>query len=68
MARGRVVLQAAGAIEVGIRESTAAWLDVHTVVGTVRNSLGSADGPGDSAETVEVRARTTVGDIVIHRP
>lgn len=69
VARGRVVLQAAaGAIEVGIRESTAAWLDVHTVVGTVRNSLGSADGPGDSAETVEVRARTTVGDIVIHRP
>ncbi|MEU9122440.1 DUF4097 family beta strand repeat-containing protein [Streptomyces sp. NPDC048506] len=69
VARGRVVLQvAAGDIEVGIRESTAAWLDVHTGVGRVRNSLGAAEGPGDSAETVEVRARTSVGDIDIRRP
>ncbi|MCB5908284.1 DUF4097 family beta strand repeat-containing protein [Streptomyces pinistramenti] len=69
VARGHVTLQAAaGDIAVGIRESTAAWLDVHTGFGSVRNSLGPAESPGDSDETVEVRARTGVGDILIHRP
>jgi hypothetical protein len=34
--------------------------------GRVRNSLGPS-GPGISDETVEVRARTTVGDVVIRR-
>ncbi|MGW2922953.1 DUF4097 family beta strand repeat-containing protein [Streptomyces angustmyceticus] len=67
-ARGRVVLRAAaGDLEVGIPGSTAAWLDVATGVGSVRNSLGPSDGPGDAAETVEVRAHTSLGDIVIHR-
>ncbi|MEU5421815.1 DUF4097 family beta strand repeat-containing protein [Streptomyces sp. NPDC020667] len=68
VARGKVTLQgASGDLEIGIRHSTAAWLDVSTGVGTVRNSLGPADGPGDGEETVEVHARTSVGDIVIHR-
>lgn len=68
VARGQVVLQTAiGDLEVGIRESTAAWLDVNTRIGIVRNSLGPSDGPATSDETVEVRARTSVGDIVIHR-
>ncbi|MEU8783423.1 DUF4097 family beta strand repeat-containing protein [Streptomyces sp. NPDC048637] len=68
VARGRIVLQAAaGDLEVGIRASTAAWLDVTTDVGTVRNDLGAADGPGDSAETVEVHAHTSIGDILIRR-
>ncbi|MCD9140984.1 DUF4097 family beta strand repeat-containing protein [Streptomyces albireticuli] len=68
VARGKVTLQTAmGDLEVGIRESTAAWLDVNTRLGAVRNSLGPADGPGDSDSTVEVRARTGVGDIVIRR-
>ncbi|MFE1957796.1 DUF4097 domain-containing protein [Streptomyces sp. NPDC059479] len=66
--RGRIVLQTgAGDLEVGIRESTAAWLDVNTRLGHVRNSLSSAEGPGPSDETVEVRARTGLGDIVIRR-
>ncbi|MFD9632378.1 DUF4097 family beta strand repeat-containing protein [Streptomyces violascens] len=69
VARGQVVLQtAAGDLEVGIRESTAAWLDVDTRIGSVRNSLGPSEGPATSDETVEVRARTGVGDIVIRRP
>ncbi|GAU68123.1 hypothetical protein SSP35_06_02110 [Streptomyces sp. NBRC 110611] len=69
VARGQVVLRvAAGDIEVGIHESSAAWLDVRTEVGSVRNSLGAAEGPGGSDETVEVHARTGVGDIVIRRP
>ncbi|MFI9045936.1 DUF4097 family beta strand repeat-containing protein [Streptomyces sp. NPDC053427] len=68
VARGRVTLQsAAGNLEVGIREATAAWLDVNTRLGNVRNSLGASEGPAQSDETVEVRARTGLGDIVIRR-
>ncbi|GAA0902000.1 MULTISPECIES: DUF4097 family beta strand repeat-containing protein [Streptomyces violaceusniger group] len=66
--RGQIGLQAAtGDVEVGVRESTAAWLDVHTRFGTVHTSLGPAEGPEASEETVEIRARTAFGDIVIRR-
>ncbi|MFI8825086.1 DUF4097 family beta strand repeat-containing protein [Streptomyces sp. NPDC053431] len=66
--RGRVDLQTSlGDLEIGIRESSAAWLDVSSKVGVVRNSLGAAEGPGDAAHTVEVHGRTTAGDIVIRR-
>lgn len=66
--RGSVVLQtASGALEVGIREGTAAWLDVKSSSGRVRNSLESTDRPEPAAETVEIRARTYDGDIVIRR-
>ncbi|MFE6865437.1 DUF4097 domain-containing protein [Kitasatospora sp. NPDC057692] len=66
--RGRTVLQTSiGDLEVGIREGTAAWLDVHTRVGGVRSALEASDAPGGSGETVEVRARTQVGDVVIRR-
>ncbi|UQI46886.1 DUF4097 domain-containing protein [Streptomyces sp. HU2014] len=68
VARGKVTLQTAmGDLEIGIRESTAAWLDVSTRFGGVRNSLGPAEGPGSTDDTVEVRARTGIGDIVIRR-
>ncbi|MFJ8696727.1 DUF4097 family beta strand repeat-containing protein [Streptomyces roseolilacinus] len=68
VARGVVRLQTgAGDIEIGIREATAAWLDVNSRVGTVRNTLGAAEGPGTSDETVEIHARTGVGDVEIHR-
>ncbi|WP_137990785.1 DUF4097 family beta strand repeat-containing protein [Streptomyces vilmorinianum] len=68
VARGVMQLQtAAGDVEVGIRESTAAWLDVNSRIGTVRNSLGAAENPDTSDETVEIHARTGVGDIVIRR-
>ncbi|HET6173185.1 MAG TPA: DUF4097 family beta strand repeat-containing protein [Gaiellales bacterium] len=67
--RGPIVLETkAGDVEVGIREGTAAWLDLHTHVGTVRNALAATAAPDPSAETVEVRARTSVGDVVIRRP
>ncbi|UNS95163.1 DUF4097 domain-containing protein [Streptomyces tubbatahanensis] len=56
-----------GELEVGIREGTAARLDLRTRRGTVRNSLTSVDGPTPAEETAEVRARTTLGDIVIRR-
>jgi len=69
VARGSVVLQTQiGDIEVGIREGTAAWLDVQATAGKVRNELEASDRPDPAAETVEVRARTTVGSVVIARP
>src|SRR3954469_13844260 len=57
-----------GDVEVGIREGTAAWLDVNATAGRVVNSLEAADAPEGSSDTDEVRARTTVGEIVIRRP
>ncbi|EPH43503.1 DUF4097 family beta strand repeat-containing protein [Streptomyces aurantiacus] len=66
--RGSVVLETgAGSLDIGVREGTAAWLDVRTKVGAVRQSLGTSEGPGDSGEKVQVRGRTGGGDIVIHR-
>jgi hypothetical protein len=68
VARGTVALEThAGEVEVGIREGTAAWLDVRAPAGRVRNALDAADAPDPSAETVELRARTSLGDIVIRR-
>jgi DUF4097 and DUF4098 domain-containing protein YvlB len=69
VARGSVVLETRlGDLEVGIREGTAAWLDVSSTAGKVHNALNAADAPEPSAETVEVRARTSAGDVVIRRP
>jgi DUF4097 and DUF4098 domain-containing protein YvlB len=66
--RGSVAIQtASGELEVGIREGTAALLDVRSQFGSVRNSLDATTGPEPSDETVEVRARTSHGDIVIRR-
>jgi hypothetical protein len=67
--RGSVVLETKiGDLEVGIREGTAAWLDVNSQFGRVHNALEAADAPDASDETVEVRARTSVGEVVIRRP
>jgi DUF4097 and DUF4098 domain-containing protein YvlB len=66
--RGAVTLAtAAGSVEIGIRAGTAAWLDLDTVVGRVRNELAAAAGPESTDETVEVRARTSIGDIIVRR-
>jgi hypothetical protein len=68
-ARGALALEThLGDIEVGIREGSAAWLDVRTTAGAVRNELAASDAPPSSAETLEVRARTHLGDVVIARP
>jgi Putative adhesin len=66
--RGSVELGTAyGELEVGIREGTAALLDVRSSYGSVRNSLQASDRPEPSDQTVEVRARTSFGDILVHR-
>jgi DUF4097 and DUF4098 domain-containing protein YvlB len=68
VANGAIVLEtAAGELEIGIREGTAAWLDVGSKYGRVRNSLGETGSPEQSEATVEVRARTSYGDITIQR-
>ncbi|MEV2253173.1 DUF4097 family beta strand repeat-containing protein [Streptomyces sp. NPDC050147] len=66
--RGTVQLETNyGAIEVGIREGTAAWLDVSSDKGQVRNTLTASESPGESEETVKIRARTKHGNIEIRR-
>jgi hypothetical protein len=67
--RRSVVLETKlGDVEVGIREGTTAWLDVRSAAGRVHNALEAAEAPEPSSETVEVRARTSAGDVVIRRP
>lgn len=56
-----------GKVGVGIAEGTAAWLDLHTKNGVVRNSLTDAEGPEDGEAVVEVHAQTNWGDIDVHR-
>jgi hypothetical protein len=68
VAHGAVLAQTAfGKVEIGIRDGVAAWLDLNTRFGTVRNDLDTADRPAAGEEAVEVRARTSFGDITIHR-
>ncbi|WP_328379169.1 DUF4097 domain-containing protein [Streptomyces sp. NBC_00440] len=56
-----------GAIEIGIREGTAAWVDAGSGFGKVHNALGASDSPDKTEDTVEVRARTSYGNIDIRR-
>ncbi|KFG00817.1 hypothetical protein IQ62_11035 [Streptomyces scabiei] len=68
VARGTVQLETSyGAIEVGVREGTAAWLDVSSSSGQVRNTLTASEAPDKTGDTVEVRARTRYGNIDIRR-
>ncbi|TDE56332.1 hypothetical protein E1295_10975 [Nonomuraea mesophila] len=56
-----------GGLDLGIRDGTAAWLDVSSRYGTVDVSLDPSDVPAETDDVVEVRAHTTHGDIVVHR-
>ncbi|MGW5335411.1 DUF4097 family beta strand repeat-containing protein [Streptomyces bauhiniae] len=68
VARGEVRLETAhGSIEVGVREGTAAWLDVCSAHGQVRNALASAGAPEHTEDTVKIHARTNWGNIGILR-
>ena len=66
LSRGRASLQTAyGHLDIGIDKGVAAWLDVKSSSGRVRNEMEPADSPGQGG-TVEVRGRTSAGDIVVH--
>ncbi|GAA3369859.1 DUF4097 family beta strand repeat-containing protein [Streptomyces sannanensis] len=68
VACGTVQLETSyGAIEVGVREGAAAWLDVSSGSGQVRNALTASETPEKTEGTVEVRARTRYGNIDIRR-
>jgi len=68
VARGTVQLETSyGAIEVGVREGTAAWLDVSSASGQVRNSLAASESPEETEDTVTIRARTRYGNIDVRR-
>jgi len=56
-----------GRIEVGVAEGAATYLELNTSYGKVRNELLPSDKAPDDALTVEVRARTSYGDITIRR-
>jgi DUF4097 and DUF4098 domain-containing protein YvlB len=58
-----------GSVEVGVREGTAAWLELNTTVGHVYNELASSDAPeaGEPVDKVEVYANTKLGDVTIRR-
>lgn len=65
---GAVVAHSAfGAVDVGVRDGVAAWLELDTKFGSVQNHLEAADRPREGEDTVEVHARTGYGDITIHR-
>lgn len=68
VARGTVQLETSyGAIDIGIREGTAAWLDVSSGSGQVRNTLTASQTPQKTEDTVTVRARTRHGNIDVRR-
>jgi DUF4097 and DUF4098 domain-containing protein YvlB len=66
--RGTAALKTGfGEIEIGFSAGTAAHLDLYTHFGRVHNQLTATDGPQTADQVVEVRARTSHGDIVLHR-
>lgn len=68
VARGEVQLETSnGVIEIGIREGTAAWLDVSSNRGQVRNALTESAAPEQTGDSVKVHARTNWGNIDIRR-
>jgi DUF4097 and DUF4098 domain-containing protein YvlB len=58
---------AAGRVEVGVRRGVAALLDLDTSWGKVINGLDASEAPQPGQPSVEVRARTSFGDIRVFR-
>jgi len=68
VARGAVVAETAfGTVEVAVREGVPAWLDLNTRFGNVQNDLEASDRPEPGEDAVDVRARTSFGDITVRR-
>lgn len=66
--RGTVLAQTGtGDLQVGIRDGVAAWLDLDTHYGHVHSGLDAAGPPSEGVDSVEVRARSSYGDITIRR-
>jgi hypothetical protein len=68
VSHGAVVAQTAcGKVDIGILSGVAAWLDLSTRCGNVQNDLDAAERSEPDEDTVEVRARSSFGDITIRR-
>ncbi len=68
VAHGAVVAQTAiGQIDIGVLDGVAAWLDLNTRFGHVNNHLEASERPEAGQNSVEVRGRTSFGDITVHR-
>ncbi|MEU4240082.1 DUF4097 family beta strand repeat-containing protein [Actinoplanes sp. NPDC026619] len=66
--RGSITIAtAAGGLDVGVAEGTAAWLELNTGFGHVLNQLENTTRPDGADDIVEIRGRTGYGDIAIHR-
>jgi DUF4097 and DUF4098 domain-containing protein YvlB len=66
--RGSILVETGrGRVEIGVVDGVAAWLDLKTGFGRVRNGLDDAPQPEAGEDTVEVRARSGFGDITINR-
>lgn len=57
-----------GSIEVGVPEGTAAWLDIASRHGQIRNELETASEPSDTDRRVAVTAHADYASITIRRP
>ena len=57
-----------GSIEVGVPEGTAAWLDIASRHGQVRNELEQASAPTEGDRTVAITAHADYAGITIRRP
>jgi DUF4097 and DUF4098 domain-containing protein YvlB len=65
---GAVLAQTAyGQVDIGILDGVAAWLDLNTSFGGVQSDLEAALAPEPGGDAVEIVARTSYGDIAIHR-
>ena len=65
---GVVVAETArGKIDIGVLDGVAAWLDLNTRFGTVHSDLDAVENPDSDDATVEVRARTSFGDVTVRR-
>jgi DUF4097 and DUF4098 domain-containing protein YvlB len=66
--RGTLTLETAmGDIEIGIRDGSAAWLDVKTKFGRVTNNMTATTTPDAATDKLEVKANTSFGDITVNR-
>jgi DUF4097 and DUF4098 domain-containing protein YvlB len=65
---GAVLAQTAfGQVDIGILDGIAAWLDLNTSFGEVQSDLDAAGAPESDGDAVKIVARTSYGDIAIHR-
>jgi hypothetical protein len=66
--RGQILAETAcGKVDIGVLDGVAAWLDLNTHFGTVQSELDPSSRPVSGEDTVQVRARSSMGDITVRR-